>query len=207
MLIFVHGMLSNANVWNPIINYFNDRNFSCKAVNLKEGLNLRKVHFQDYVKKVKTIVKEEDIVIDIQGMVTDSADNSPIIEFGEISLLEKYSASQTHHGGKFLTSVYVETGQYTIHFEGKADCDLLLLHAVFFGYNHYYNYDVRCISGIQTINIELFSCDFFGSSLHERWIWFIGRMVEIAVIILVIFFVALACYFLSRYKRGPHREK
>ena len=63
------------------------------------------------------------------------------------------------------------------------------------------------LNSTKTINIELFSCDFFGSSLHERWIWFIGRMVEIAVIILVIFFVALACYFLSRYKRGPHREK
>jgi len=63
MLIFVHGMLSNADVWLPIINYFNERNFSCKAINLKEGLNLRKVHFQDYVDKVKSIATEEDIVI------------------------------------------------------------------------------------------------------------------------------------------------
>ena len=63
MLIFVHGMLSNADVWLPIINYFNERNFSCKAINLKEGLNLRKVHFQDYVDKVKAITTEEDIVI------------------------------------------------------------------------------------------------------------------------------------------------
>jgi len=50
-------------VWRPIINYFNERNFSCKAVNLKEGLNLRKVHFQDYVDKVKAITTEDDIVI------------------------------------------------------------------------------------------------------------------------------------------------
>ncbi len=63
MLIFVHGMLSNADVWNPIINYFSKRDFSCKAINLKEGLNLKKVHFQDYVDKVKTIVKSEDIII------------------------------------------------------------------------------------------------------------------------------------------------
>ena len=63
MLIFIHGMLANADVWNPIINYFNDRNFSCKAVNLKEGLNLRKVHFQDYINKVKDIATEDDIVI------------------------------------------------------------------------------------------------------------------------------------------------
>ena len=63
MLIFVHGMLSNADVWCPIINYFNERNFSCKAVNLKEGLNLRKVHFQDYVDKVKAMTTEDDVVI------------------------------------------------------------------------------------------------------------------------------------------------
>jgi pimeloyl-ACP methyl ester carboxylesterase len=63
MLIFVHGMLSNAEVWNPMINYFNERNFSCKAVNLKEGLNLRKTHFQDYVNKVKDIATEDDIII------------------------------------------------------------------------------------------------------------------------------------------------
>lgn len=63
MLILVHGMLSNAAVWNPFINYFNKRDFSCKAVNLKEGLNLRKVHFQDYVDKVKAITTEDDIVI------------------------------------------------------------------------------------------------------------------------------------------------
>jgi pimeloyl-ACP methyl ester carboxylesterase len=63
MLIFVHGMLSNADVWLPIIDYFNERKFSCKAINLREGLNLRKVHFQDYVNKVKEIVTKEDIVI------------------------------------------------------------------------------------------------------------------------------------------------
>ena len=43
--------------------HFNERNFSCKAVNLKEGLNLRKVHFQDYVDKVKAMATEDDIVI------------------------------------------------------------------------------------------------------------------------------------------------
>lgn len=63
MLLFVHGMLSNADVWNPIINYFNKRDFLCKAINLKEGLNLKKVHFQDYVDKVKTIATKQDIVI------------------------------------------------------------------------------------------------------------------------------------------------
>ena len=63
MLVFVHGMLSNADVWNPFLDYFSERGFSCKAVNLKEGLNLRKVHFRDYVDKVKAMVTEEDIII------------------------------------------------------------------------------------------------------------------------------------------------
>jgi len=63
MLIFVYGMGSNTDIWCPIINYFNEKNFSCKAINLREGLNLRKVHFQDYVEKVKAIATEEDIVI------------------------------------------------------------------------------------------------------------------------------------------------
>jgi len=63
MLLFIHGMLSNADIWDPIINYFNKRDFSCKAINLKEGLNLKKVHFQDYVDKVKTIATKQDIAI------------------------------------------------------------------------------------------------------------------------------------------------
>jgi len=63
MLVFIHGMLSNASVWDPVITYFNERGFSCNAVNLKEGLDLRKTRFQDYVDKVKAVVTEDDIVI------------------------------------------------------------------------------------------------------------------------------------------------
>ena len=63
MLIFAHGMLANADVWDPVIDYFTERNFSCKAVNLREGLNLRKARIQDYVNKVKAMVTEDDVVI------------------------------------------------------------------------------------------------------------------------------------------------
>ncbi len=63
MLIFVHGMLASADVWHPLIDYFNERNFSCKAVDLREGLDLRKTRFQDYVNKVKAMVTEDDILI------------------------------------------------------------------------------------------------------------------------------------------------
>ena len=63
MLIFVHGMLANADVWHPVIDYFNERDFSCTAVNLREGLDLGKARIQDYVNKVKAMVTEDDIVI------------------------------------------------------------------------------------------------------------------------------------------------
>jgi len=63
MLIFVHGMLSSAEVWHPVIDYFIEKGFSCKAVDLREGLNLRRVHIQDYVDKVKAMATEDDIVI------------------------------------------------------------------------------------------------------------------------------------------------
>jgi len=56
-------MLSNADVWQLLITYFNKKKYSCKAVNLREGLNLRKTRFQDYVNKVKTLLVEDDIVI------------------------------------------------------------------------------------------------------------------------------------------------
>ena len=63
MLIFVHGMNAYADEWQPFIKYFSERNFSCEAVNLREGLNLRKTRFRDYVNKVKAMVTPDDIVI------------------------------------------------------------------------------------------------------------------------------------------------
>ena len=63
MLIFIHGMSSNADVWQPFITFFNKRQYSCKAVDLQEGLDLRKTRFQDYADKVKTLLTEDDIVI------------------------------------------------------------------------------------------------------------------------------------------------
>jgi len=63
MLIFVHGMCNIPEACNPVIEYFNHMGFSSNAINLREGLDLRKACFQDYVKKVKKIVKEDDILI------------------------------------------------------------------------------------------------------------------------------------------------
>lgn len=63
MLVFVHGMWGNAGMWNDFIKHFSNRNFSCRAINLKEGLNLYTASFEDYVNKVKKIVGEDDVVI------------------------------------------------------------------------------------------------------------------------------------------------
>ncbi len=106
MLIFVHGMLSNADVWGPIINYFNKRNFSCKAVNLKEGLNLRKVHFQDYVDKVKDITTEEDIVIghSMGGLIVQKVAEEATIKCG-IAICSATPKGVRYHRGIILSSV------------------------------------------------------------------------------------------------------
>ena len=106
MLIFVHGMLSNANVWNPIINYFNERKFSCKAVNLKEGLNLRKAHFQDYVDKVKAITTEEDIVIghSMGGLIVQKVAEEADIKCG-VAICSATPKGISYHRGIILSSV------------------------------------------------------------------------------------------------------
>jgi esterase/lipase len=106
MLIFVHGMLSNANVWNPIINYFNERNYSCKSVNLKEGINLRKAHFQDYVDKVKAITTEEDIVIghSMGGLIVQKIAEESNIK-GGIAICSATPKGVSYHRGIILSSV------------------------------------------------------------------------------------------------------
>ncbi|RLF51454.1 MAG: hypothetical protein DRN11_02745 [Thermoplasmata archaeon] len=63
MLIFIHGMWSNTNIWKNFIKYFEERNFPCKAIDLKEGLNLKEIGFIDYVKKVGAIATKDDILI------------------------------------------------------------------------------------------------------------------------------------------------
>ena len=110
MLIFVHGMYSNADIWNPIIDYFNKRNFSCKAVNLKEGLNLRKVHFQDYVNKIKAIVKEEDIVIghSMGGLIVQKIAEEADIK-GGIAI-----CSAAPKGIKFRGNIVLSSAKYAL---------------------------------------------------------------------------------------------
>jgi len=63
MIIFIHGMYANAYVWKKFEKYFNEKNIKTKSINLRDGLNLKKTCFKDYVDKVKEIVKIDDIVI------------------------------------------------------------------------------------------------------------------------------------------------
>jgi pimeloyl-ACP methyl ester carboxylesterase len=63
MLIFIHGMCNIPEAWNPMIEYFKKHNYSSKAIDIRDGLNLKYTHISDYVEKVKSIVTKDDICI------------------------------------------------------------------------------------------------------------------------------------------------
>jgi non-heme chloroperoxidase len=75
MLIFVHGICNIPETWNPLIQYLTGKNYSCKAIDVQEGLDLRKTHIYDYVKKVKRITNEDDILIghSLGGLIVQKA--------------------------------------------------------------------------------------------------------------------------------------
>lgn len=110
MLVFVHGMLSNADVWHPVIDYFNERGFSCKAVNLKEGLNLRKACIQDYVDKVKAMVTENDIVIghSMGGLIVQKVAEEASIK-GGVAI-----CSAAPKGVKFRGDIVLSSAKYAL---------------------------------------------------------------------------------------------
>ena len=110
MLVFVHGMLSNADVWHPVIDYFNERGFSCKAVNLKEGLDLRKACIQDYVDKVKAMVTENDIVIghSMGGLIVQKVAEEASIK-GGVAI-----CSAAPKGVKFRGDIVLSSAKYAL---------------------------------------------------------------------------------------------
>jgi len=105
MLIFIHGMLSNADVWHPVIDYFNERGFSCKAVNLREGLDLRKVHIRDYVDKVKAMVTEDDVLIghSMGGLIVQKVAEEVTIK-GGVAICSAAPKGVKFRGGIVLAS-------------------------------------------------------------------------------------------------------
>jgi len=105
MLVFVHGMLANADVWRPLTNYFNERNFSCTAVNLREGLDLRKACIQDYVDKVKAMVTEDDIVVghSMGGLIVQKVAEEASIK-GGVAICSAAPKGVKYRGGIVLAS-------------------------------------------------------------------------------------------------------
>jgi len=63
MLYFIHGLNGGPEEWDMFIDIFTSFGFSCKAIDLMGGMDLRKTRFQDYVNKVVSFVTKEDILI------------------------------------------------------------------------------------------------------------------------------------------------
>ena len=106
MLIFIHGMLSNAGVWQPLIKYFNKKQYSCRAVELREGLDLRKTCFQDYVDKAKTLATEDDIVIghSMGGLIVQKIAEETTIK-GGVAICSASPKGIKFHGDIVLSSM------------------------------------------------------------------------------------------------------
>ncbi len=81
MLYFIHGLNGSAKNWASFMDFFSKRDFQCKAIELKEGINLKKAHLMDYVDKVRNIICERDIVIghSMGGLIMQKvAEQTPI---------------------------------------------------------------------------------------------------------------------------------
>ena len=81
MLYFVHGLNGSAKNWTPFIDFFSERDFQCQAIELKDGINLKKAHLMDYVDKVRDFVCENDILIghSMGGLIMQKvAEQTPI---------------------------------------------------------------------------------------------------------------------------------
>ncbi|MBS3773271.1 MAG: alpha/beta hydrolase [Candidatus Thermoplasmatota archaeon] len=63
MLYFVHGLGFDEREWDRVAAFFSERGHTCRAVNLRDGLDLRHARLQDYVDVVTGMVSDEDIVI------------------------------------------------------------------------------------------------------------------------------------------------
>ena len=63
MLYFVHGLNGSAQNWKEIMKYLMDQGFECEAIELSQGLELKKTHLIDYVDKVRAFVSKDDVVI------------------------------------------------------------------------------------------------------------------------------------------------
>lgn len=63
MLVFVHGLWHTADVWQPFLQFFRERNIECTAIQLREGRDSATIRFSDYVDTMEDTVTEDDIVV------------------------------------------------------------------------------------------------------------------------------------------------
>jgi pimeloyl-ACP methyl ester carboxylesterase len=63
MLVLIHGMFATPEIRESFIPYFEEKKYHCKALDLREGLDLRTTRFYDYVARVKEHVTSRDVVI------------------------------------------------------------------------------------------------------------------------------------------------
>jgi len=75
MLLFIHGLSAHADEWKDFIDFFSKKGFSCKAIELREGKNLRKTSFRDYVETVIDHIGSDDILIghSMGGLIVQKA--------------------------------------------------------------------------------------------------------------------------------------
>ncbi|KAA0004100.1 MAG: alpha/beta hydrolase [Thermoplasmata archaeon] len=108
MLIFIHGLWATGDVWRPFIQYFKDRNFDCNAINLRDGLDIRKTCFRDYVNKVKAVATKNDILIghSMGGLIVQKVAEEMVIK-GGVAI-----CSAPPKGIKFRKSMIFSSAKY-----------------------------------------------------------------------------------------------
>jgi pimeloyl-ACP methyl ester carboxylesterase len=62
-LYFVSGMFSNYHFWDKYVQFFSEKGYHCKIVDLKENLDLRNTCLLDYINNTKKRITRDDILI------------------------------------------------------------------------------------------------------------------------------------------------
>jgi len=84
MIYLIHGLNGFADEWSPFVQFFSQKGFVCTAVELKEGMNLRKTRFIDYVDKIVELVDPDDIVVghSMGGLIVQKVAEQTTIKAG-----------------------------------------------------------------------------------------------------------------------------
>lgn len=63
MLVFVHGLGHTPDAWQPFLQFFQERDIECRAIDLRKSHDPSQVRFRDYVDTVVSQVDEDDVVV------------------------------------------------------------------------------------------------------------------------------------------------